>query len=100
MNAELLTSICAAILSLAASYIPGFSSWYASLDGTRKRLLMLALLALTSLGCYALACAGMGELFSLELKCGQPGALSLLRLFLAALMSSQATFMISKRGAL
>lgn len=100
MNAELLSSICAALLSLAASYIPGFAPWYAALDGTLKRLLMLALLALTALGCYGLACAGLGETFNLELSCDQSGLILLVRLFLAALMSSQATFLISKRGSL
>ena len=98
MNAEMLSSICAALLSLAASYIPGFSSWYAALDGALKRLVMLGLLAAVSAASYGLACAGLGGPLDLSLSCDGGGALTLLRAFLAALVSNQAVFTLSKRG--
>jgi hypothetical protein len=40
MTADILTSVLAAILSLLASYFPGFSDWYASQEPTYKRLYM------------------------------------------------------------
>ena len=100
MTPELLSSFCAVLLSLAASYVPGFSVWYASLDGSRKRLVMLGLLAGISAGVYGLACLGMAEALGLPLACDQPGGLALMRAFLAALISNQAAFAISPRGKL
>ena len=97
MNAEILSSICAALLSLAVSYVPGFSSWYSALDGAAKRLLMLGLLAAVAATSYALACAGLGEALNLNLSCDESGGLTLVRAFLAALMSNQAVFTLSKR---
>ena len=95
MSPELLTSICAVALSLAASYLPGFSGWYANLDGSLKRLLMLGMLAAAASLIYGLACAGLAESLGLAASCDQPGALALGRLFLAALISNQAVFAIS-----
>ena len=98
MNPELLSSICGVLLSLAASYIPGFSGWYTSLDGVVKRLAMLGLLAAVALACYGLACAGLSGELGLSLACHQPGALALMRAFMAALVSNQSAFLISKHG--
>lgn len=97
MTPELLCSFCAVLISLAASYIPGFSGWYAALEGIYKRLLMLALLAALSLAIYAAACLGWSETLSLRLSCDQPGALALSRAFLAALISNQAAYAISPK---
>ena len=97
MTPELLSSFCAVLLSLAASYIPGFSGWFAGLDGGRKRLLMLGLLAGLSAAIYGLACLGLADSLGLSLTCDQPGGLALLRAFLAALISNQAAFAISPR---
>ncbi len=40
MTPELLTSILGVVFSLCASYLPGFSAWYQTLDTTLKRLVM------------------------------------------------------------
>lgn len=95
MTAEILSSIAGVVISLAASYVPGFSDWYARLDGSHKRLLMLGMLAVSSIGIYALACAQLGEALEITLRCDQEGALTLARAFLTALVSSQAAFTIS-----
>jgi len=106
MTPDLLASLCAMLLSLAASYLPGFSAWYNGLEGLYKRLLMLGLLAAASLGCYGLACAGLAELLAISgagsagnfsLTCDTPGALALLKAFVAALIANQAVYQISKR---
>lgn len=98
MTAEMLSSIVAVLLSLAASYLPRFSGWYQGLEGGSKRLLMLALLAVSALGVYGLACAGLSESLGLGVSCNLSGGLALLRIFLAALISNQAAFAISPRS--
>jgi hypothetical protein len=96
MTPELLASIAAILLSLAASYLPWFAPWYQGLDSVLKRLLMLVLLATISITAYALACAGLAPHLSLALTCDSSGALDLFRTFLAALLANQATYQISK----
>jgi hypothetical protein len=98
MTPELLSSLAAIALSLAASYLPGFSPWYGALPGEHKRLLMLGLLAAAALACYGLACAGLAEPLGLALSCDEPGALSLVRSFLAALVANQAAFSLTPRS--
>ena len=70
MTTETLTLLAGTILSLGFSYIPGLSDWYRRLGetpdgegdgGTRKRLVMLALLVLSAAGGFALACSGWGR---------------------------------------
>ena len=75
MTTTLLSSIAGSLLSLLFSYLPGLSDWYAQLGvnpddgGTRKRLLMLALLCLTALASFGLACSGWGSAFGMALNC-------------------------------
>jgi len=67
MTTTLLSSIAGSLLSLLFSYLPGLSDWYAQLGvnpddgGTRKRLLMLALLCLTALASFWLG-LGFGRI--------------------------------------
>jgi hypothetical protein len=95
MTPELLASIAAMLLSLAASYLPGFSTWYSALDTLFKRLLMLILLAAVSAAAYALACAGYASSLHISLSCDAPGALDLFKTFLAALLANQATYQLT-----
>lgn len=98
MPAELLSAITASILSLIVSFVPGFSDWFATLDGALKRLLMFVLLLLVSVGIFALCCAGLGDDLNISYTCDRSGFVSLLRIFWAALASNQATFLLSKRN--
>jgi len=98
MTPELLSSIVAILLSLAASYLPGFSSWYASLNPTAKRLVMLLLLTLTSAASLGLACAGYSDSLGLSLTCDQAGGLALFKAFVAALVANQAAFAITPKS--
>ncbi|NMC12674.1 MAG: hypothetical protein GYA34_07295 [Chloroflexi bacterium] len=97
MSAEMLAAIAGALLSLLFSYVPGLSDWYASLgaaqndQGTRKRLVMLGLLALVAAGSFGLSCAGWGTGYGLELSCDQQGVMGLLQALLLAAMANQAT---------
>jgi len=95
MTVETLTSIAAAILSLAFSYLPGLNRWYATLDGTAKRLLMLAVLTVTACAFYALACTPYAELLGIPVSCDAGGAIGLLRLLLSAVIANQAAYSLS-----
>lgn len=97
MDATLLSTLAAAALSLLFSYVPGLAARYRRLDGTHKRLVMLALLVLVSFGAYGLACSGLGAAFGLALTCDQPGASALVKALVLALIANQATFLIAPR---
>jgi hypothetical protein len=58
MSAELLFAVAGALISLLCSYVPGLSEWYAALDGTRKRLGMLAALCAVAAAILGLSCLG------------------------------------------
>lgn len=102
MTPELLSSTAAIFLSLLFSYIPGFSSWYEPLSPTLKRLVMLALLLLVSVGSFALACTPLpisgGGVGGEGLTCDLPGAWGLLRVFIASLIANQSTYLISPKS--
>lgn len=99
MSAELLSSLGAMALALAAAYLPGFSTWFQSLSGEVKRLLMAGLLAAIAGAAFGLACAGGGWAagLGLELACDAPGAWGLARAYLAALLANQATYSLAVR---
>lgn len=97
MTAELLTSLAAILLSLLFAYLPGLETWYARLDGAAKRLLMLALLALTAAGAFGLGCTTWGPLLGVNLTCDQPGAAGLAQAFILALIANQSTYLLAVR---
>lgn len=94
MDADFLSSLAGAALSLAASYLPGFAAWFGGLAPVHKRLLMLGLLALAAGGVYGLACARLG---GMGVDCTPAGLSGLLRLFLAAALANQAAYQLSPR---
>ena len=97
MNANDLSAIAGLLLSLAFSYIPGLSPWFDMLDGIRKRLIMLGLLAVVAIGTFGLACAGWGVSIGLSVTCDQAGAIGLVRSFMVAMIANQAMFLITPR---
>lgn len=97
MTAETLTAVAGAVLSLAFSYLPGLQGWYAALDGTTKRLVMLALLSATAAGCYALACTPYAAQWGIGVSCDAGGAVMLLRLLLSAAIANQAAYSLTPR---
>jgi len=104
ISAEFLTAVCGVLLSLGFSYIPGLQARFDQLDGVYKRLVMLGLLAITSLGVFGMACLPWGNaenpLQALGIQgvtCSQAGALGLVRAFVLAVIANQATFLISPR---
>jgi hypothetical protein len=116
-SAELISALAGMALSLGFSYIPGLADWFNRLGetttgfgdetagkggtkddgGTRKRLVMLALLAFVSASAFVLACSGWSEDLGLDLSCDRPGVVNLVWAFLLSVMANQATFKISPR---
>jgi hypothetical protein len=97
MTPELLSSVSGIILSLLFSYLPGLSTWYETLTATYKRLVMLALLALTSLSAFGFSCLGWLPYFNLNLACDQKGGVELLTAFVLALVANQSTYLITPK---
>ena len=96
LTPELLSSIAGILLSLLASYLPGFSSWFPRLEAIHKRLLMLSLLAAVTAAIVGLACTGLGEAVGLRAACNQGGVILALQAFILALIANQSAYLISK----
>jgi len=65
---------------------------------------MLALILVAAVGSYGLACAGWANLVDPDIVCDQPGAIALIRAFIAApeiglLIANQAIYAISPKTA-
>jgi len=96
MTPEYLASIIAIALSLLFSYIPGFATWFDPKSPNIKRLVMLALLLLTAVVSFALACANLAP--ELAIACDTAGAWGLFKIFVAAVIANQAAYLISPKG--
>jgi hypothetical protein len=91
MTPDLLSSLAGLLLSLAASYLPGFSPWYATLTPDRKRLVMLAALVIIAAG------LSLAPLFPPDLAGKAAPWLTILKAFLAALIANQSAYAITPR---
>lgn len=92
---SLLAAIAGVILSLAFSYVPGLSTWYANQTPQAKSLTMLGCLVLATMGAYAVTCL---DLFSLPgLVCGETGIKALLSAFILALAANQSTYLSTRK---
>ena len=94
MTAESLSMYAGVILSIVFSYIPGVNSWYGTRTPDLKRLVMLASLVIATAVIFGLACAG----YWAGVVCAQTGAVALVKLFVAALIANQATFLVSPKA--
>ena len=98
MSAEMLSAVAGIMLSLVFSYIPGVSDWFAALDGTRKRLVMLAALLAAAAGAAGLSCLGIAQVGGAALPgCTQGGLQSILEALVVALVANQAAYLISPK---
>lgn len=99
MTAEILAVIAGVVLSLLFSYVPGLNAWFAALESTYKRLIMLGLLLVSAGAVYGLACLGWGASFGIALTCDQAGAIELLKAFGLAAIANQAAYGLSPEPA-
>jgi hypothetical protein len=97
MTLETLSLGAGAVLSLLASYIPGWDKWYSSLEPIYKRIIMAVLLVLVSAGIFGLSCMGMGDQIGVAVTCDYEGGAPLFRIFISALIANQAAYAISKK---
>jgi hypothetical protein len=96
MSVEEISAAAGVLLSLGFSYVPGLNDRYARLDPTRKRLVMLGLLALVAGAVYGLAC--LEYPFDRPLAaCSVQGAGGLLRMLVIAAVANQSAFALSPR---
>lgn len=91
MNQETLAALAGVVISLAFSYVPGLSTKYDALDGTRKRLVMLGVLLVVAVGAFGASCAGIAQYAA----CDMAGAKTMLDAFIAAAVANQATHMLT-----
>jgi phage-related protein len=91
MTPELLASIAGVVLSLAFSYVPGLNVKFALFEPTVKRLIMAGLIVLVGAAAYGLSCVGWWA----TVTCDKAGIESLIGAVIAALIASQATYMLS-----
>ena len=92
MTDNIIASLAGALLALLFGYAPGVRQWYEALEPTRKALVMLLLLAVAAGVLYGAACytpLGAGDI-----TCDEAGLWAVVRLFLAAMVANQATYMI------
>lgn len=92
---ELVGSLVGVLLSLLASYVPGFRDKWAALQADVKRAWMAALLVALSVVIYALACSGSGFFVA----CPAGGAWRLLSIIVSALVANQSTYQIAPQVA-
>lgn len=97
MILETINGLAAILISLAVSYIPGLESKYQALSGELKRLVMLGLLVLSTALVLGVAGSGFGAEFGMDLACDRSGIILVVRAFMAALVSNQATYLVTPK---
>ncbi len=95
MTSDELSAGAGVLLSVVFAYVPGVRAWFGGLDSDWKRVVMLVSLLAAALLVVGLSCAGIAG----TVPCTQAGALALARAFAAALITNQATYLISPRPA-
>lgn len=99
MSADFLSSLAGILISLAASYLPGFAGWFEAQSPNVKRLLMLGMLTLSTAVIFGLACQSWLDIVPPELvTCTQEGAVAALRAFGLAVIANQSTYAITPRS--
>lgn len=96
MTAEWIAGWAGALFSLLTAYVPGLRERFESLDGVRKRLVMLALITVAALGALGLNCLRL-EAGAWYLTCEAQGLSRLFSAWLAAAMANQAAYTMGVR---
>ncbi len=92
---DFISGIAGVILSLAFSYIPGAKTWFETLTGDQKRLVMLVTCLIVPLGMIGLSCAGLGADFGLTVACDRAGFVELAKAFGIAAIANQTAYQLS-----
>lgn len=95
MTAETLSLVAGVVLSLLFSYVPKLNTWYAALDGVNKRLIMLAVLLVTSVVIYGQACIGWLGMWDVNVTCDTAGIQELIKAFILAMIANQSAYAVT-----
>jgi heme/copper-type cytochrome/quinol oxidase subunit 4 len=95
LKPEYLTAAAGLVMSVLFTYIPLLNTWYAKLDKKVKPALMLGLLAVVSLAIFGLSCWQLSAPDFPMVVCSEKGAWALFKVFAAAVVINQATYLIS-----
>ncbi len=91
LTPEVLAGLAGGLLSLAFSYVPGLSDWFAPLDSTRKSGIMALMILAVAGGAYGLSCAGVIA----SLPCTQDGLVRLAQIVFVTLTANQGVYKLS-----
>jgi len=91
MDKTTLAALAGVVISLAFSYVPGLSTKYDALDGTKKRLVMLGVLLVVAVGAFGASCAGIAQYAT----CDMAGAKQMLDAFIAAAVANQTAYQLT-----
>jgi len=99
MTATELSALAGVALSLLFTYTPGLRTKFEPLSAERKSLIMLVLIVIVAVSVYSASCAGLSLPFVTgEVACDLVGARGLISNVLYALVTNQATFLISPKA--
>lgn len=93
MNSIELSALAGSVSSLLFSRFPVVKAWFGALDPNVKSIVNLCLLGLVAVGIYATSCLGWYP----SVSCDNQGVLELVKVFLAALVGSQSTYLATKK---
>jgi len=94
LDGKILSGLAGLGLSLLFSYVPGVKSWFDKLESDQKRGVVLLSLATIAVISYGLSCAGWWP----QVTCDKAGIQTLIEAFVAALVTSQAAFLVSPKS--
>ena len=93
---ELLSAVLGTVISLLASLLPGFKTWYGDLEGFAKRWVMLGFLVAIAVVVFFLSCQGYADL-GIELTCDLEGGWMLLKALFTAATANQVTYLLTPK---
>jgi hypothetical protein len=100
MSPDTLSALAGLLLALALAYVPGLAPRWRALPGDHKRLALAGLLALVTLGSFALACVPPLAVLrppSFGVACAAPDLNALLSAFVLALVANQGAYVLAVR---
>jgi len=92
LTADFLTLAFAAVYSMAASYIPGFNTWYAGLKAEYQKLIMVGAIFLTTAIVFGLNCAGLFGAYIPAVACTYKGGEEAIVVFFLAIAVNQGVY--------
>lgn len=93
ISPELLAFILAGFTAVLFDWVPGLSEWFTALSESRKKQLMIALMAAITLSIYGGVCGGV---FVTQISCNSAGFSVLMQIFLLSIGINQGVHLLTK----